>query len=330
MAAEDLQAIWADLADAQGRISHRPLSSLTPHGPVLVGVDDRGVPHLLVPIGPDGTVTADNRSRGVVLVSQHLMAGGEEAVFADLVCVDPGLQRVFAQLCDDIVERISGSPEQALASVHAALNDWREMFRSPERPERMSAVGVRGELEVLRELSRSDPTEAWSSWTGPLGAVHDFTSAIGALEIKTTEAAEGHRVTIHGVHQVDPPAAGGLWIVLLRLGSQPGAGESINQIVDDLVGLGVPRSALARRMRDLGFPRDGDQGPADETWVTLERTIWPVGEDFPGLRASQLGMNRLRGITRVRYELDLDAASAPLDEPAAAAIWGAFVGATRA
>jgi len=109
-------------------------------------------------------------------------------------------------------------------------------------------VGLYCELHVLRELLGRDQRSV-SFWTGPLGAPFDFISGTLAIEAKAVLAA-GWNVVIHGLDQLDVPSGVELWLCVHQLHRTESDGESVPELVDDVISSGVDRAVCSPGWRD--------------------------------------------------------------------------------
>ncbi len=323
----DLQSRWGRIARPKGMaVSGDDVGVSTHWGQVLLGKDEFECLHLLFPIGVGQEVPVDRKSSGVVLVDQDLSTPSGNQRFADLVCTDPALSPVFAQLSFDIIERVSDRPGDPVSAIAQALGDWRALLRGGAGPA-AGAIGLRGELEVLSQLVSEDPVAGLRTWQGPDGAVHDFASPDGtSLEVKTTTARDGYAVEVHGLDQIDPADAP-LWIMLVRIAPDDRGGRSVHQMVQELLDAGTPRDRLLGNLSKLGYDHTSPEGWTDP-WAVTEQSLWMCGPASPGIRRSEMPPNRLLGVERVQYRLDLSALGAAQDVNTRLELWDRMVGAT--
>lgn len=285
----------------------RPSGVSTDDGDVLFAIDHSGLRRLLIPVA-DTDIAEDRRSRGVALVADVL-----DRPYAALVCVDPALSRVFERLVDDTLRRIEARDVVPVRAVQLALGEWRA-FLSAAGAElgRTSAVGLVGELEILRRLT--DVPDPLDCWRGPTGAIHDFVRGAVEVEVKSTAAVDGNTITVSNLDQLDPPADGDLYLAVVHLRPADTA-PSLQERVEALL-----RSALARdRFYDLLAHVDYVHGsdPDGHRYDVRTVRVWHVGERFPGLRRTDVADTRLGGVAKVRYDLVLDSCPPPLGDDAA-------------
>lgn len=289
----------------------RPIGFLVRNRDVLVGVDGAGDKHLLVPVRSDERVF-DAQSQGVTLSVRPLDQHGVRAAYADLHCRVRHLDLVFERLVEDITRRLATTPSaDAVTVCLATLDDWRSLLRSAGQSLPHDViVGLVGELEVLGRVAGRTPAKALDAWSGPSGSVHDFVAGITALEVKTTTSIDGKSVAISDIDQMDSGLVESLYLVVVHLRDDPTA-PSIAERVDHLLSIGMPHEALMQRLQKVGYVHDMDLRNQDRLEVRSVR-VWVVDDAFPGLRRSQLPEDSLHGVSKIRYDLLLDAAPPPL------------------
>lgn len=241
---------------------------------------------------------------GRTLQASWVEVGGmhEDARHLDVVCTDARLLRTFLSMIGEMLNRSAASGKSCIDELSEVLESWREaLARESREIDRKRAVGLFGELTVLESLARKDPLRALSMWTGPRGNRHDF-SRSNALEVKTIARSGAPTVTIHGARQLDPPKSATLHLVAFRI-VENAKGYSIADLSESLTKLGIPRQKLAIALND-------DATLLNDTvrkFLVEETYLHEVTDDFPGIRASRLSENSLRGVGNVSYELSLDA-----------------------
>lgn len=297
-----------ELPGEETQLSTRPTNVNTTLGPVLLGVDRPGKRHLLVPIA-DGSESTDRISRGITLGSRDLVVGDRVQRYADLACDIPRLAQVFERLAEDLVDRLDGA-SNAMPVVAKVLEDWRALIQKALADiSRDAVIGIVGELEVLRELTqRTD--QAIQTWTGPTGSVHDFVNSGSAIEVKSTASVDAAVVRVSNLDQLDPSTVTELHLCVVHL-RESVDGPTIDDRLEELVSAGVPDIELEHRLGLLGYVRGMSDAIATRYEVRSLRW-WHVGDDFPGLRSSDVRPERLRAVGRVSYDLMLAGAPVPL------------------
>lgn len=233
---------------------------------------------------------------------------GARREWLDVACTDARLLRTFLSLIGEMLDRSDESGRPSIDELAEVLESWRTaLARERTAMDRNRLVGLFGELTVLERLAASDPQAALSSWKGRKGAAHDF-SRTNALEVKTLMGDGSPAVTIHGETQLDSPSAGVLHLVAFRI-VDDADGESIEELISRIADHGVPYEEILRTL--------GDDAPGVEDrrrrFLVDEIRLHEVTEDFPGLRASRLAPDALRGVSAISYQLSLDACPGQLE-----------------
>lgn len=283
-------------------------------GEVRVGLDAFGLKHLLFPLG-DTKLTHDTRSRGVTLTSLPLIVDGAEVRFADLHCRVSALGLAFDRLVDDVLKRVKEGGLEPVEACHSTLDDWRALLQTAGGVLTSETVlGLTGELELLRLICEADPRAALTAWTGPRKTVHDFVSGASALEVKCTASVDGNSVSISNIDQLDPNEVGSLHLAVVHC-KQDSTAPNLDDRMDTLIGLGVPRDALLKAVAAAGYVYETPETVTVSYRVRSVR-VWKVDDGFPGLRRNDIAESRRRGVSRIKYELALDAAPARLTDDA--------------
>lgn len=283
------------------QILTRRTGVMTELGPVLLGADEDGLRHLLVPV-PAEEAPSDRVSRGIDLGHVDLMFNDVQVRYADLRCTIRRLVGPFDRLVDDILTRLGRDPGAGLHAVVSTLDDWRAMLRrSLEGLSRDEVIGLIGELEVMTILASSDPVKAITGWSGPSHAVHDFSLDGRDIEVKSTSAVNANLVRISNLDQLDPRLSSSLHLAVAHLSSGTDAPD-IDARIDRLVDAGVPGDALEMKLAEMHYYRGMDLS-VPSRYALREIRWWAVMDDFPGLRSSDIDASRLAGVNGVSYDL---------------------------
>jgi hypothetical protein len=275
-------------------------------GEALVAVDAFRQKHLLIPL-PGDAVEGDSTSQGVTLGSRVLRVGSDDVTFADLHCRMSSLDLVFERLVEDVLNRLAVNTSAPVTTCRNVLDEWRALLKAAgQAVSRETVVGLVGELEVLRLLALHNPTGALDSWQGPSGSVHDFVRGSAELEVKTTTSVDGNYISISHIDQLDPTLVDSLHLVVVHA-REDSTAPDLDERIDHVAGIGVPRDALLTKVAAAGYVYESGVQTEDRYRVRSVRA-WVVGDSFPGLRRPEIGEARLKGVSRIRYELALDAA----------------------
>lgn len=276
-----------------------------------VARDADGERHFLVAADAP-TFAADAGSQGVTLSPRTLVVNGIETLFADLHCRITDLDLVFERLVEDVLTRLEREPERRPEVVcRLTLADWRALLKSAGSVlTRDTVIGLAGELEILSRMS-TEPADALTAWVGPTGAVHDFSLRGRDLEVKSTSSVDGNFVQISNLDQMDPVGTSAMHLAVVHF-REDTAGMSLDDRVRSLLDVGYPRDELLERVADAGYVFESGSDDGLRFSVRSVR-VWEVDDMFPGLRRGELG-RRAKGVSRVTYELALDAAPRGLAE----------------
>lgn len=289
----------------------------------LLALDSDGLPHLLAPV--DGGVVEDRRSAAVWITRRELEVDGQARIFADLGCREPDLSGVFDRLVVEVLESVAESGECLDRVQSRTLSEWRH-FLSAARLRLSGEVvtGLFGELTVLHSLARSQPHLALDAWVGPQKKPRDFESGSRAIEVKTRAQGTPERVRISSLEQLDSVALDRFVLAVIDVVDDD-MGESLGDVVDRVVDLGVPRLALMDRLADVGYV-PGMTGEEGRRMKVSRFRGWEVDASFPTLTAANLGPEAPEAIVGVTYAIDLTCLDAPssedLDSLTAVFDWG--------
>lgn len=306
-----LASVWGDQHGPS--LVHRVAATDGAGGDLLYGADRSGGRHVLAPITEEYSFTP---IRGAAVELTEWRHPQTAQRYLDLVCTVDGLSSVFYRLADSIVERIEQRQEHCYAALFGALTDWQRLLKASASLSEEALRGLFGELIVLALLVKRNAIFAVDAWRGPSGHVHDFATPNGDIEVKATKR-EGRDVEISSLSQLDEVAGVPLCLVRVHVEDSPN-GQTIGDLIDDLVDLGCLRSVLVEKLDDMGF-QVGITADDSRFVVTEPLLAWSVAADFPGLRSRDLPDVRRDAVKRIKYTLDLlnapgEMAGSELDE----------------
>jgi hypothetical protein len=272
----------------------------------LAAIDAAGQKHLLIPVNVNA-VDGDNKSQGVTLGFRVLRTNSGDVTYADLHCRISSLDLVFERLIEDVLTRLAVDDSAPVSTCRKVLVEWRALLKTAGQDlTRETVIGLVGELEVLRLLAAPNPIGSVDAWRGPSKSVHDFVRGGAELEVKTTTSVDGNFISISNIDQLDPATVKSLHLVVVHA-REDGTAPGLDERIDVLVGLGVPQDILLTKVAASGYVYGTKTAVEDRFQVRSVRG-WIVGDSFPGLRRAELGEVRLKGVSRIRYELALDSA----------------------
>jgi hypothetical protein len=144
------------------------------------------------------------------------------------------------------------------------------------------------------------------------------------LEVKTTISVDGNFVSISNIDQLDPGLVSSLHLLVVHA-REDATAPSLDERIDDLFALGVPNDALLAKVASAGYVYGNGVSIGDRFRIRSVRA-WAVSASFPGLRRAELGEARLKGISKIRYELALDSAPRRLSDKEFDLFLAAWVG----
>ena len=237
-------------------------------------------------------------------VAHFEVPGVGERRFIHVWCRDHDADQAFEAFCA-LLWRSVGT-EEVTAALGRCNEEFRRLLAASGERESGATIGLVGELWLLRELVRQDPSMVFA-WTGPKGARHDFRRGPVAMEVKTTLRSEARdrRVRISDIDQLDPPADGSLYLCLVRIEQAMEGGLEVASLVEDIRACLTPDGAVAFEDSLVSL------GDLDVTsrFELREKVAYHVQDNFPRLTHSKLAGGALDpGISHVSYDLSLEAA----------------------
>lgn len=239
----------------------------------------------------------------------------------ELSVADAPLFRSFYQLLADLTARVlDGAPVGPAAK--AVLDDWRALLRQVGALSDERQAGLFGELWVLRRLIATRGPPAVAAWTGPLRAAHDFRTAAGDLEVKTTYG--GRRVhVVNGLSQLTPTNEIPLYLVSLRLQAAGQGGRSLPEAVGDVRDLLMPAPAEATQFEQVlglaGYRDEDADLYAARRRLADPAVVVAVVDGFPRLTRAALGelsaAYAAERIVDVTYRIDVEGLGRPDGTP---------------
>lgn len=230
---------------------------------------------------------------------------GEQFLLFKLL--DPGLEDIFAVLCDDLIVAVAMVTDDQIL-VRDLLNrfeQWRLLFDkagsqglSPE-----SQRGLYGELYVLRKCLEHgfDPLGIFECWMGPSGAIRDFQKGLSAIEVKTTIGSNHQRVRISSERQLDRSNLDRLFLFVLSLDQLQNAGESLNTIIDSIAARldHIQLNRFRSKLFEYGF-FDHDRALYEGTgFAVRQEAVYEVIDDFPRIEEQDIRP----GVGEVKYSI---------------------------
>lgn len=223
-----------------------------------------------------------------------------------------GNLEMFTLMAADIIATLktaSGFDQRAifrlfLDRIHAWQNFMRREHEGLLSTE--AEIGLHGELILLAMLLDAglEAPHAIKSWRGPLHGLHDFETATGAIEVKTTVSEQGFPVKILSLEQLDPDLTEPLYLAGIHLRTDPeglNLADRIEDVRQRLQNDSTALHAFSTLLLHAGYAdMMADRYP--RRFVHDRSRLLQVDDRFPNLIRSRIPS----AITTVRYEIDLD------------------------
>lgn len=238
--------------------------------------------------------------------------GGRDCLWIGLSRHSAGKRDLFARMVRDVVSTLGELPASSTLSglecFLARIRAWQDFMRNNERGllDREEELGLFGELLVLEAILDAglNPTTALLSWRGPAGGLHDFAFQGGAIEVKSTSAADGFAARIGSLDQLDDREVAPLFLTGIRLRADP-AGETlprrIGRVRERLASSPEARILFDSALLHVGY-LDTQEGLFTHAFSHASTRVLPVLGDFPRLTRATVPSQ----VRSARYELDLD------------------------
>jgi hypothetical protein len=230
--------------------------------------------------------------------------------FIDLLCRERSLEVVFGDLADVLLARLheGSGPSEA---VEKTITDFRRLLNSTTASavNKITIVGLLGELIVLRSLAMHDP-DCIGAWLGPWDQRHDFRCKTKSLEVKTSSRSDATEVHVNGIDQLRPPTGGELVLAHVCLEISADGSIFLSSLFDQLLEAGVDSLRLMDALAELGC-----LDPNDDSWnllrfETQSIKAWRVKAGFPRLTGEEIRPEiDLSGVSELQYKVDLSQAS---------------------
>jgi hypothetical protein len=303
------------LADLKARDSATEMptvetDTIVAGGNIRLAISDSEYSSLLLPIAIQDSIEAHQISQLISLRPITLGHKGKNLRFLEVRCDDERLTEVFARVVSDILRRIeSGIPGQK--AVDEALIEFRKLLNKQHvrAVDEMTLIGLIGELLTLIEALRVDPRSV-AAWHGPDSDRHDFRAGTVTIEVKTSLGADGNRIHINGIRQLESAEGDDLLIRHIRIEPDPDGELSVPDLVAEAAALIPDQTEFDEKLDKLGYSADCAENWGERRYRVVGRGTYSVHGSFPRLITDHLNIEwPLAGVSGVAYEVDLGAAS---------------------
>ena len=311
----DVDAIWADLerrlpAGAHGRQQQRiyPDSGVDLFLAALAPGPRRS---LLLTVSTAAVAGIEElpAARGVSVVLLHGEPNGQSTL--ELQLDEPGANDVFTALVADVARSTSGAAddEAAVRLFLGRLGRWMRLLqRESQGLSGERQRGLYAELWFIRDrlATAVGLVEAVQAWEGPSGAPHDFQTAAGSVEVKSTATNQPQVVRISSERQLDETGTPVLHLLHVSLDVHRDSGESLLAMAGSLraaVAGGPAASTFEDRLLDAGFADVHAPHYAHTGYTLREINFFELGDGFPRITEQSLPA----GVGAVSYTLSIAA-----------------------
>ena len=303
---DEVRLAYAALA-THGKAEHGGLVTLAVGSidNAWVAMDEHSRQHLL--LQTDSEVEIDPGVTTLAVSIRPLRMAARDIRVLDVACLFASLSEVFDHFAAAVIQRVAEGHDEPADAVKTVLESWKSFLVPPSGPPGLETIAATlGELLVVRDAVNNSGLVDIGFWSGPFGQRHDLRGGVTAVEVKTSRAHTGYRVTIHGEDQLLPPDGGQLYLHYVRLELVHGGPLRLTAVVDELLEFGVPAEELFRALTASGVPAVDLAATEKTTFDLLERMTLPVDNQTPRIiPASFSGGQRPLGVVDISYVIDL-------------------------
>ncbi|UVK55610.1 PD-(D/E)XK motif protein [Mesorhizobium sp. AR02] len=270
--------------------------------PLRLAIDASGDLHLLAPtLGPPRRPVPPDYN-GLRLRESRL----DEQACLDL-CSPAANEKMFAALCDELVEAIVIERRDPWAAAIAIVRAWQSAWRPLRQPmSRPVQIGLAGELLVLQSLwLPALGSEAVHLWSGPDRERHDFVSFRLHMEVKATTRSR-HEHDISRVDQLRAPENRRLLFASIQLEESVMGAQSVCSLIDGVMDAirhdPAAVDGFLTKLDSLDWSDEMRRSPDLVRFHIRDAQIFEVDEEFPQLPPDFTMPN---GVLAIRYTISL-------------------------
>ena len=271
--------------------------------------DHGGHLHFVLPVPSTFRDFAPYDRVGVVATVGDASFGGNRIRVIDVQCRRVELETTFFAMISEAIRRMREPGVPEATTLRNVLGEFDDLFgRPPTHLSAEAATGLFGEMRTLYELCVHNHASV-RLWRGPWKSAHDFESVNDAIEVKV-HGLGVPEITINGDCQLDVAPGIRLWLVVIEADRSERDGQSLRQLVDALLVLGVERARLAAALSQVPLSIDAPV-LAEHRFAVRRSRVYKVDGGFPRIVAASFAAARLpEGVCGVQYGLKLNSISA--------------------
>lgn len=208
------------------------------------------------------------------------------------------LRNEFAVICKHFVD--PGENGELRKKLIESPFDWWESWKSllGNAEKNISSYSVLAELLVLKYLYQ---TYSNVQWTSIINGTHDFETDEFVCEVKSTIKKYDLTISINSQNQLHSNKP--VYLFFCRLEKSP-YGNSIDDVVRELVDLGYPANELEEQLTSLNL-RKGKK-MRKEKYMVVDKRKYCIDDKFPKLSIEDISNETTRNkILKIVYTIDL-------------------------
>ena len=208
--------------------------------------------------------------------------------------------RGFANICYGFV--MPGNNGEERKKIIASPDEWWESMKTlvGNKASENNITSLVGELVAYRYLLKNGIKVEWK---GHKGSRVDLISDNMNVEVKTTVKRYENEITVHGQYQLLQEGKI-LKLYFCRLEAEDPLGESVDDIIKELISLGADSFELENTMEKKGFKSGVKERKIK--YKIMELRSYDVDDSFPQITDQSFKNNEMpKGILRIQYTVDL-------------------------
>lgn len=250
-----------------------------------------------IPLG--NSIEISERFSNARLWAKILFIGEIEQGLLLLTSTLESLRYEFASVCAQFVNPGENGRERlkTINNPHEWWQRWRSLLG--DSINNKMVYSVLGEMMVYEKLLKKGLKPNWS---GPFSGIHDFELNHESFEVKSTIQRYGLTITISNHFQLQNIDSL-LNLVFCRF-EQSESGDSIAEVVERIVALGIERDLINKALDNMGF--EIGRGARLEKYKLIEMRKYLVDQHFPSITADSFVDKRIpESILQIIYKVDL-------------------------
>lgn len=274
---------------------------------ILVGRGFSGSLHLLFKIPKEDFEDSQKQlTNGFNIGFRKLQRGLENPVehFIEISTIENFDENLFIAIANEIFAECK-SRSDLVPLIEEILDRWKYLLSQKlyQRFGSDQAIGLFGELILLKSALSEFGDSAIFNWTGPNRSSHDFEFEDFSLEVKTFFPTNPSKIHIHGLPQMQTVDGKSLYLVTCAVRPTP-LGRSLKELVLELEGTIIENLLdFQKKLWSTGYRADNEI--VDELRLSVEeigKTM--IDENFPRLNVSESSFESR--ISELSYVLEIE------------------------